>query len=347
MGNPLGPTLANIFLCYYEKLWLQNCPQDFSPVLYKRYIDDTFVLFNNSNDAGLFLNYLNSQHQNIKFTSELETNSSINFLDIKISKENNKFNTSIYRKDSFTGLGIKFNSFIPRNYKINVIKCLVNRAFRICSNITFFDSEIKFLKQFFINNKFPLHVINNIFRITLQHIYNPKPLETTVPRKQLYFNLPYLGNQSNIIKRKLKELVRKFYPQLNLIVHFKTTNTIKNYFPYKDKIPSSIVSNVIYKYQCRECSASYIGETQKQLKVRVSQHKGISFRNPSTILSTQENSSILNHNLETNHEILTENFEILSKSTKFDLRILESIFIHDLKPTLNNLTSSFNLAILK
>ena len=26
MGSPLGPTLANVFLCYHEKVWLQNCP---------------------------------------------------------------------------------------------------------------------------------------------------------------------------------------------------------------------------------------------------------------------------------------------------------------------------------
>ena len=32
MGSPLGPTLANVFLCYYEKIWLQNCPSEFKPV---------------------------------------------------------------------------------------------------------------------------------------------------------------------------------------------------------------------------------------------------------------------------------------------------------------------------
>ena len=26
MGSPLGPTFAIAFLCYHEKIWLQNCP---------------------------------------------------------------------------------------------------------------------------------------------------------------------------------------------------------------------------------------------------------------------------------------------------------------------------------
>ena len=32
MGSPLGPTLANIFLCYHESNWLKVCPKDFKPV---------------------------------------------------------------------------------------------------------------------------------------------------------------------------------------------------------------------------------------------------------------------------------------------------------------------------
>ena len=28
MGSPLGPTLANAFLCYHEKRWLDKCPEE-------------------------------------------------------------------------------------------------------------------------------------------------------------------------------------------------------------------------------------------------------------------------------------------------------------------------------
>ena len=33
MGNPLGPTFANLFLCFHENNWLQNCPLQFKPKL--------------------------------------------------------------------------------------------------------------------------------------------------------------------------------------------------------------------------------------------------------------------------------------------------------------------------
>ena len=35
IGFPLGSMLANLFLCYHEKTWLQNCPSEFKPVIYR------------------------------------------------------------------------------------------------------------------------------------------------------------------------------------------------------------------------------------------------------------------------------------------------------------------------
>ena len=49
MGSTLGPTFANIFLCVDEILWLEKCPSDSRLVIYKRYVDDTFLLFQNIN----------------------------------------------------------------------------------------------------------------------------------------------------------------------------------------------------------------------------------------------------------------------------------------------------------
>ena len=45
MGSPLDPTLANVFLCFYERKWLEKYPLEFKLVFYRRYVDDTFVLF--------------------------------------------------------------------------------------------------------------------------------------------------------------------------------------------------------------------------------------------------------------------------------------------------------------
>ena len=45
MGSLLGPSLANAFFCFHEQIWLDDCPEDFKPVYYRRYVDDISALF--------------------------------------------------------------------------------------------------------------------------------------------------------------------------------------------------------------------------------------------------------------------------------------------------------------
>ena len=88
IGSPLGPTLANLFLVYYESKWLENCPQQFKPQFYCRNVDDILVMFNKRDHVKKFLRYINSRHGNIKFTCEEEKDNKISFLDISIRRNN-------------------------------------------------------------------------------------------------------------------------------------------------------------------------------------------------------------------------------------------------------------------
>ena len=36
MSSPLGPSLANAFLCFHKQVWLNVCPEEFKPVYYRR-----------------------------------------------------------------------------------------------------------------------------------------------------------------------------------------------------------------------------------------------------------------------------------------------------------------------
>ena len=111
MGSPLGPTLANAFLCHYEKEWLDNCPIHFKPVIYKS-VGDIFVLFSSKEHLQLFVDYMNKQHKCLKFTSEAENDNSFSFLDIKITRHNQQFKTSVYRKPTFSGVFTHYESYL-------------------------------------------------------------------------------------------------------------------------------------------------------------------------------------------------------------------------------------------
>ena len=98
MDSLLGTKLANVFMCHFESIWLENCSAHFKPMVYRRFVDDTFLLFRTKDHVEKFKNYLNKQHKNIKLTLEIEQNGSLSFLDVTITRENNKFVTSVYRK---------------------------------------------------------------------------------------------------------------------------------------------------------------------------------------------------------------------------------------------------------
>ena len=121
MGSPLGPALANIFVGYYESKLFNEISK---PTVYCRYVDDTFSLFHKETEFQKFLNCLNSLHPSLKFTNEIETNNSLPFLDVLVTKSDNKFITSVYRKPIFTGQYIHWNSFGPKQRKANLIDTL-------------------------------------------------------------------------------------------------------------------------------------------------------------------------------------------------------------------------------
>ena len=99
-------------------------------------------------------NYLNCQHKNIRSTSETEKKSSISFFDIKMSRSNNKFATSIHRKPTF----IEFLPTLEASSQshMNTTCCLPQGIQTLnCSNFGIFHLEINKLKTIFENNGYP------------------------------------------------------------------------------------------------------------------------------------------------------------------------------------------------
>ena len=118
MGSPLGPPHVNAFLCFHEKKWLEQCPEEFKPVYYRRYVKDIFVLFRPCDHLIKFRDYLNKCDPNMKFSFEEEQNGKLPFLDIEVSRERNKFVATVYRKPTFSGVYTHFSSFLPTTYKL-------------------------------------------------------------------------------------------------------------------------------------------------------------------------------------------------------------------------------------
>ena len=124
-----------------------------------------------------------------------------------------------------------------------------------------------------------------------------------------------------------------------LMNHFK----IDTFFRHKDRLPKACHSGVIYKYSCAACQASYVGSAYQRLFSRVAQHQGKSHRT-GQMLASPAASSIREHTLACGVPFGIDNFEILCKNNVYpDLRILESLHILRLQPTINDSCSSYPL----
>ena len=131
MASPLAPVLANLFMGHHEKIWLEQ-HQGPELLFYCRYVDDTFRLFHSEQDAIAFFDHINSQHTNIRFTMEKETDHVLPFLDVLIDNTHrNSVVTSTFRKKTFTGLLTNYLSFTPLSNKIGLIRTLIDRVFKI------------------------------------------------------------------------------------------------------------------------------------------------------------------------------------------------------------------------
>ena len=344
MGSPLGPVLANIFMCHIEEIIFNQCSPAFRPVYYRRYVDDTFILFQTRVAAEMFLEFANNLHPNIDFTIEHESDNCLPFLDILITRSNQYFSTSVFRKQTYTGLGSNFYSSCFFNFKLNSIFTLLHRAFSVCSDWLSFHNEVEFLRKYFQNNCYPKFVFDKYLKKFLNNKFQPIFPVPTVPKLDFYASLPYV-NDTNFLTL-LKHIIERYFYCVNPKLVLRNPRTIGSIFKFKDTVPDLMRSLVVYKYTCPRCNlGTYLGSTKRMLKVRIDSHRGVSHRT-GCALSRKEFSNIREHSNKCASAITYENFEIIMQAKdENSLAILESLSIKQLVPTLNSQSSSAPLFI--
>ena len=111
MGSPLSPVLANIYMEYFEEMELAST--SLKPTMWLRYMDDTLILSQHQEDDQILLNNLNSICLSLQFTIEKEQDNKLPFLDVLVTRTEQGFRSSVYRKPTFTGQYLNFNSHHP------------------------------------------------------------------------------------------------------------------------------------------------------------------------------------------------------------------------------------------
>ena len=120
-------------------------------------MDDTFVVWQHgAEEINNFLQHLNSHHQGIKFTMEMEDEGVIPFLDTKISRTaQGSLSHQVYRKPTHTDRYLNYRSYHHPSVLRSINKTLVKRAHEV-SDQNHLQGELEHIKHVLKCNNYPL-----------------------------------------------------------------------------------------------------------------------------------------------------------------------------------------------
>ena len=130
------------------------------------------------------------------------------------------------------------------------MRCLFDRAFRICTNWKFVTEEFEHIKSTLLKNGYPLNFIDSILHKYLSSTFECKLIYSTVPKKDIFLRLPFFGFESFRIKKDITKLIHNAFPQVRVCILFERGKTLGDFFPFKDQMPKIVSSGIVYRVQC-------------------------------------------------------------------------------------------------
>ncbi len=261
MGSPVSIAVAELFMDFVERNRLRYCPSNYKPIFYTRYLDDIFVVMDGpTENLSKFQEHLNrfDKSGDLKFTTELESQANISFLDVQLYRNLDSITTSVYRKPTHCPRFLNPNSQTPRSFLKGVLLCMKYRAQKYCSTEEKYKEEIDWLHKAFINNGYDKKMVNQILFSKSQ--FGPKNQRS----RQSTVVLPYIASISPKLRYYLES--QKFQ------VCFSKCQTLGQLL-YKKFHPKNPARNVVYQLKCNDCNSIYIGKTSRTVDIRVKEHQ--------------------------------------------------------------------------
>ena len=326
MGSSLSGILAILFMDTLERRALFTLP---NLPLFKRYVDDCFLLAKDRDEALLILDTFNSQHPNINFEIEFpQDGRTLSLLDFTVTMRSNddpKF--EFFRKKARKDLFVHYSSHIPFQSKINYIR---NERLRIrerCSESHSFAVHNNNFERILEANGYPKNVIER--SKTPRTDRTSRRTRTQCKADIFYLKMDFF---SNSVSRRIKSVFAR--EGLNIrLVH--NTISLRNALNSRQNSANCSLLRcplqnqklcfqryVIYKAQCHRCQQLYIGSTIRPLHLRAKEHL------------ENSRSSVFRHRSVCNSSF---SFEVMGRARdEANLRLKEAILIRQQNPAINS-----------
>jgi len=244
-------------------------------------VDDLLIIYNDrKTDIEDLLYHFNNVTPKLNFTIENEMAGNINFLDLTIHRDINRFSIDIYRKPTYTDTIIPIDSCHPTEHKYAAIRYLQNRlnSYQLFHEKR--EKERKIIQDILHNNGYNTSILSSVSSFK----NHKNRTEKTHWSKFTYFV-------------KETTAVTKVFKNTRIKVTYSTNNTLeklltKKHHPLKDKYENS----GIYQLTCPTYSKKYTGQTRRFFRTRFQEHLQ-DFRHGNG------KSSFTQHLLENGHDI--------------------------------------------
>ena len=230
----------------------------------------------------------------------------------------------------YTDQYLAFDSHHPLQHKHGVVRTLVHRSKTVITREEDKEVELQHLKK----------VLNTCgygewtFQVAQSSMSKQQRDQRQVQRSQNklsgrpYVTIPYI--------KGISEALRRIFNKRGISVHLKPRNTLRELLVSpKDKTEPNNKCGVVYQINCNNCNASYIGETERALGTRISEHKRDSSR-PIGVLEDKNVSAIAEHAIKSQHHIDWKDIKVLDhEELWFERGVLEAAHIRINRASLN------------
>ena len=218
------------------------------------------------------LPYVNTLHQNLDFTIELQLNGTLPFLDMLIRQSGRTISTEWYSKPKDTGLTLVFHACAPTKYKRNIVQGTVHRIDHSTSTWEAFDKGLRKAKNDWEANQFSpafyqtivtdslLKIKKNLDTITQATTNSIKPERIEKPVILLQY------------REKVSDIFAKRLQNCGISTIFTTRKLRTCFHTLKTNFPRYLTSRVVYEISCAGCNSCYVGQTIRHLITRKIDH---------------------------------------------------------------------------
>ena len=182
---------------------------------------------------------------------------SLPFLDVFVTRREQGFRSSVYRKPTFTVQYLNFKSHHQYIVKKGIVRCLRHRAKTISSDTVGFQEEMISLRYQFHCNNYPERITSA-----------PRNLERRIEDNSWKYTTIFLSYVKGLAKR-----IQKICSLYDVRTVFTRGSTLRRYlFRVKPPTEFNMIKNCVYSIPC-SCGKIYKDKTGRPLTVRLERHR--------------------------------------------------------------------------